>query len=156
MATFAGRCAYKLRKQHSCANLITVFIHTNGFNPAEPQYAQNFTCKLPTATNSNMVLIKYALAALEAIYQGGYLYKKAGVLVSEIVPEGQVQGSLFDRTDHAKHDAIMQTLDRINLKYGQNTVKVAAQGSGDAWKLRQEKLSPCFTTRWSDIITIKV
>lgn len=156
VATFADRCAYKLRKQKSCANLLTVFIHTNGFNPDEPQYAKNFTCKLPTATNSSMILIKYALAALEAIYQGGYRYKKAGVLVAEIVPQDQVQGSLFDRTDYVKHAAIMQTIDRINSKYGRNTLKVAVQGSGSTWKLRQEKLSPCFTTRWSDIITVKV
>lgn len=155
VATFACRCASKLRQQRSCANLITVFIHTNGFNPDEPQYAQNFTCKLPTATNSSIVLTKYALAALEAIYQRGYRYKKAGVMVAELVPQDRLQGSLFDRIDHAKQAAVMQAMDRINAKYGRDMVKIAAQGSGVQWKLRQEKLSPCFTTRWSDIITVR-
>jgi DNA polymerase V len=156
VATFAGRCAYKLRKQKTCANYIMVFIHTNGFNQRDPQYAQNFVCKLPVATNSSFLLVKYALLALEAIYREGYRYKKAGVLVSEIIPEDQVQGSLFDRMDHGKQAEVMKTMDRLNARYGQNTVKIAAQGSGQKWKLRQEKLSPSYTTRWSDIIEVKV
>jgi DNA polymerase V len=50
----------------------------------------------------------------------------------------------------------MKTMDRINSKYGQNTIKVAAQGSSAKWKLRQEKLSQCYTTRWNEIITVRV
>lgn len=156
VATFAGMCAAKLRRQKTCAGMVMVFIHTNAFNQNDLQYAQNFACKLPVATNSGMILIKYALFALEAIFRQGYRYKKAGVLVYDIVPEDQVQGSLFDRTDHAKHAAAMQAMDRLNARYGRNTVKIAAQGSGTDWKLRQEKLSPCYTTRWDDIITVKV
>jgi DNA polymerase V len=159
VATFAARCAYKLRKQHTCAGSIMVFIHTNGFKEDEPQYAQNFVCKLPVATNSNLELIKYALYGLKAIYREGYRYKKAGVIVLDIVPEDYIQGSLFDKLDSADHQKqadIMRTMDQINAKYGSNTIRIAVQGSGQRWKLRQEKLSPCYTTRWSDIISVKV
>jgi DNA polymerase V len=156
VATFANQCALKLRRQKTCANQLLVFIHTNGFNPNEPQYARNFVCKLPTATNSSLVLIKYALAALQAIYRTGYRYKKAGIMVYDLAPEDQTQGSLFDAINYGKHAAIMQALDRVNAKYGANTVKSAALGSGVRWKLRQEKLSPCYTTRWEDIIKVRV
>ena len=87
VATYAARCACKLRKQHSCAGGLMVFIHTNGFKPEEPQYEQNFVCKLPVETNSTIELIRYSLAALGAIYKKGYRYKKAGVIVFDIVPE---------------------------------------------------------------------
>ncbi|NLW48535.1 MAG: Y-family DNA polymerase [Firmicutes bacterium] len=156
VATYAARCAAKLRKQHSCAGMLMVFIHTNGFKTDEPQYEKNFVCKLPVATNSTMELIRYALFALKAIYQRGFRYKKAGVLVLDIVPEDQVQGSLFDNVDRHKQAVIMKTMDGINTKYGRDTLKIAVQGSGRKWKLRQEKLSPCYTTRWKDIITIRV
>ncbi len=156
VATYATRCGAKLRKQRSCAGMLMVFIHTNGFKADEPQYEKNFVCKLPVATNSSMELIKYALFALQAIYQKGYRYKKAGVLVLDIVPEDQVQSGLFDNVDRHKHAAIMRTLDGINSKYGRDTLKIAVQGSGERWKLRQEKLSPCYTTKWKDIITIRV
>ena len=156
VATYAARCACKLRKQHSCAGGLMVFIHTNGFKPEEPQYEQNFVCKLPVATNSTIELIKYALAALGAIYKIGYCYKKAGVIVFEIVPEDQIQGSLFDNVDRPKHSEVMKTLDEINSKYGRDALKIAVQGSGQKWKLRQEKLSPCYTTRWDEIIEVRV
>ncbi|MGD8400079.1 MAG: Y-family DNA polymerase [Bacillota bacterium] len=156
VATFANQCAVKLRRQKTCAGQLQVFIHTNGFKPAEPQYARNFISKLPTPTNSSLMLIKYALGALEAIYRPGYRYKKAGVLVYDLTLEEQAQGALFDPVDYEKHAAVMRTLDRLNARYGANTVKSAAQGSGVRWKLRQEKLSPCYTTRWKDIISVKL
>jgi DNA polymerase V len=156
VATYATRCACKLRKQHSCAGGLMVFVHTNGFKPEEPQYEQNFTCKLPVETNSTMEIIRYSLAALGAIYKPGYRYKKAGVIVYDIVPEGQIQYSLFDNVDRGKESSIMQTLDKINNRFGRDTLKLAVQGSGQKWKLRQEHLSPCYTTKWSDIIEVRV
>lgn len=158
VATYAARCGEKLRRQHSCAGGLMVFIHTNNFKPDEPQYEQNFTCKLPVETSSSLELIRYSLAALKAIYKPGYRYKKAGVIVYDIVPENRVQGALFDRVDRAKHAAVMKALDAINSKYGRDTLKIAAQGAGKnkKWRLRQEKLSPSYTTKWDDIITVRV
>ena len=72
----------------------------------------------------------------------------------EIGPEDRIQGSLFDRVDREKHAAVMRKIDALNAKYGRDTIKVAAQGVGGKWKLRQERLSPCYTTRWSDIIKV--
>lgn len=156
VATFASKCAHKLRKQQTCAGVMMVFIHTNGFKNEEPQYAQNFVYKLPVATNSSFELIKYALFALQHIFKKGYHYKKAGVIVSEIVPATQVQGSLFDTVDRQQHSVIMKMMDQINCRYGSNTLKIAAQGSGWKWRLRQEKLSRCYTTRLNEIIEVKV
>ena len=156
VATYASQCALKLRKQKTCAKMLMVFIHTNGFNTTDPQYAQNFVYKLPVATNSSIELIKYSLAILELIFQPGYRYKKAGIMVTDIVPEDQVQCSLFDAIDREKHTAIMQAMDKINSRFGHNVVKIVTLGSGGRWKLRQERLSPCYTTRWEDIIQVKV
>ena len=156
VATYTARCAEKLRQQRSCAGMLMVFLHTNSFKQHEPQYARNLVCKLPVPTNSTIELIHYASAALRAIYRKGYRYKKAGVIVMEIGPEDRIQGSLFDRVDRAKHAAVMRKLDAINAKYGRDTIKVAAQGLGGKWKLRQERLSPCYTTRWGDIIKVRV
>jgi DNA polymerase V len=156
VANFASSCAAKLRQQKTCAQKVMVFIHTNSFNPNDAQYAQNIVYKLPVATSSSIELIKYSLALLDLIYKEGYRYKKAGVIVSDIVPETRVQCSLFDCTDRAKQDALMHVMDKINARFGSNAVKIATLGNGVRWKLRQEKLSPSYTTRWNDIITIKV
>jgi DNA polymerase V len=96
------------------------------------------------------------LGTLGKIYQKGFRYKKAGVIVSEIIPEDQVQGAFFDTVDRSGHSQIMKTIDGINTKYGREIIRTAVQGSGSRWKLRRERLSPFYTTSWSDIITVKV
>ncbi|HBE79082.1 MAG TPA: SOS mutagenesis and repair protein UmuC [Firmicutes bacterium] len=156
IASFAGQCAYKLRKQKSCANLLIVFMHTNKFNPYESQYSPSLPFRLPAATNSSLELVKYALLTLEKIYKAGYHYQKAGVMVTEIVPQDQVQGCLFDEIDHGKHGAIMKALDRINAKYGPDTLTMAIQGGSTDWRQRRERVSPSYTTCWKDIINIQV
>ena len=156
VSNFAASCAEKLRHQHSCASTIMVFVITNRFRKDLPQYAKNAIVNMPVATNSTFEIIKYALLILRNIYKAGYQYKKAGVIVSNIVPDNAVQTALFDEIDREKHNKVMLTMDNINKKYGRNTLKVAAMGKNREWKLKQEKLSRAYTTKWQDIINVKV
>ena len=65
---------------------------------------------------------------------------------------------------------VMAAMDDINHKWGRNTVRVATSGvapkkeaeeyisgrgaAGEGWQMRRARLSPCFTTRWEDILTV--
>jgi DNA polymerase V len=111
--------------------------------------------QLPVATNSSSEIIGYALKGLDLIFKAGYNYKKAGVIVLDIVPENQVQFGLFDTVDRAKHKKIMEQYDQINALYGDDLVRFAAQGFSKRWRLKQERLSPCYTTRLSDVYVVK-
>lgn len=155
VSTYAARCGAKLRRQKSAAGVILVFLHTNRFRHDLPQYGKNIVIELPVPTNSTIELIKYAKAGLKAIFKEGYKYKKAGVIVSDIIPQNAVQANLFYSIDHTKHNELMMALDNINNTYGRDTVRLGAQGYSKRWKLRQEKLSPSYTTDFDDIITIK-
>jgi DNA polymerase V len=42
----------------------------------------------------------------------------------------------------------MRALDQLNLRFGRDTVSFAVAGSRRPWKLRQEFLSPRYTTAW--------
>jgi hypothetical protein len=43
----------------------------------------------------------------------------------------------------------MRTVERVNIRFGRNTVSFAAAGRGHRpWKFRRELLSPCYTTAW--------
>jgi len=156
IASFAHSCAHKLRKQNSCAQLVMVFIHTNFFRNDLPQYSMSRTITLPVASNSSIEIVHHALLALESIYKPGYRYKKAGVVLSGISSTEFIQTALFDEIDRNKHKQVMTAMDNLNARYGRNVVRIAAQGSGRKWKLRQERLSPCYTTRWDDLININV
>ena len=156
VATHAHRCAEKLREQKSCAGIITVFLHTNQFRKDLPQYARSYVYKLPAPSNLAGELVAEALKGLGKIFKEGFQYKKAGVIVTGLVPETEVQINLFETIDREKAVKASKVMDSLNSMLGKDTVRLAAQGFNKKWKLRQEKLSPCYTTRIEDVLTVKV
>lgn len=155
VSNFTASCAAKLRKQHSCASGMLVFIMTNPFSEKDPQYVNSRHFKLPIPTSSTTELIEYSRLLLSEVYKKGYSYKKAGTIITEIVPDAPIQADLFDTVDRDKQKRIMTAVDKLNDSYGTYKVRVASQGYGKKWKLRNEKLSPCYTTKMDDIIKIK-
>ena len=72
------------------------------------------------------------------------------------MPQEQVQLSLFDKLDREKRKSINKVVDKLNSTMGRDKVKLAVQGSGRKWKLKQEKLSPCYTTRLADMLEVRI
>ena len=64
-----------------------------------------------------------------------------------------VQQNLFDTVDREKRERLMNAIDSINGKHG-HSVKLAVQGQGTGWKLKQEQLSKHYTTDLGEIIEI--
>jgi DNA polymerase V len=155
VSTFAVSCAEKLRKQNSCCNSLMVFIHSNRHRKDLPQYNRNIVIQLPFATNSSIELSKFAIQALKQIFKEGYSYKKAGVIVQDFTPQDSVQKSLFEERNE-KHIPLMKAVDKLNALFGQQKIRLASQDAKRVWKMKQEKLSPNYTTKLSDVITIKL
>ena len=155
VATFTTSCAEKLRKQNSHCNMIMVFVTTNYFRKDLPQFSRNIVINTDFPTNSTIELNHYAQIGLKAIFKEGYNYKKAGVIVMGLTPNKETQLSLFS-TSNPKHQPLMSVIDKMNQSYGHNKIKFATQSLGRQWKMKQEKLSPSYTTKLNDIITIKL
>ena len=156
VATYATGCAMKLRKEKSLAFKVMVFLTTNPFNTSETQYRASQKIMLDVPTNDGVEITKVAISALKKIYKSGFIYKKAGVIVSEIVPDYTRQLSLFDNRDVNKQKKLMDVMDKLNTQMGRDKVRLAVQGFDRKWRLKQERLSPCYTTRLADILTVKV
>jgi DNA polymerase V len=152
IATFSSLAAVKLRSQKSNCELIQVFIYTNRFRQDLPQYSGYKTVKLPFPTSSTFELNKYAQKALNEIFKPGFHYKKAGVILMGITQDQTQQLSMFEY-ENPKHKILMQVLDKMNVKMGEK-VKFGGQDLKRKWKMRQERLSPCYSTNLNDIITI--
>jgi DNA polymerase V len=153
ITTFSVTCAEKLRRQKSSCNALLIFLHTNGFRSDLLQYSRNIVMKLPFPTNSSIEIAKFAVEGLSLIFKQGYQYKKAGVIVMDITPEETNQISMFENTN-PKHKLLMDVMDRLNSAIGQKKVKLASQALDRTWKMKQERLSPRYTTRLSEIIII--
>lgn len=151
VSTHASTCASKLREQKTYAASLMVFIHTNNFREDLPQYWKNILVKLPVPTADTAEIAKYALVGLKSIFMEGYQYKKAGVIITEITEGAQL--SLFDNLDRKKRDRLMLAIDKINGEHSYK-VKLAVQGTGSEWRLKQEFLSKHYTTDIDEIMTI--
>ncbi len=153
ISTFAISCAEKLRQQKSCCNSILVFLYTNKHRQDLPQYSRSILIKLPYPTNSNIELSKFANDALSRIFKKGFHYKKAGVIVMDLTPEENRQINIFQNSD-PRHQTLMKSIDKLNQIFGQQKIKLASQDLKRMWKMKQQKLSPRYTTNINDIITI--
>ena len=156
IGSHANTCATKLRKEKSCCTTVGVFLSTNPFKPQAKQYNPYTVTQLHVPTNDSMEIVKVAIKALESIYRGDCIYKKAGVVVSRTGPQEQTQLSLFDSLDRGKRENINIAVDRVNSLMGKNKVHLAVQGNGRKWKIKQERLSPCYTTRFADILEVRI
>jgi len=155
VSSFAVICAEKLRRQHSHCNSLMVYIRTNPHREDLPFYGQSACIRLPYPTHSSIELSRFATGLLRQIFKEGYHYKKAGVIVFDLTPEDMMQTRLFENAN-GRHAPLMKAIDFLNRRFGQQKVRLASQDLQRIWKMKQEKLSPCYTTRWSDIITVRV
>jgi DNA polymerase V len=154
ISTFTSSSAEKLRKENSYCNVITVFLKTNRHHTDKTQYGNSISVNLPYPTQSDITLTKYANIALKKLYLKGYEYKKAGIVLMGLTGEDTKQGNLFFN-ENPKHEALMQTMDKLNAKIGSKKVKLANQDPKTTWKMRQEKLSNRYTTNWNEILEVK-
>lgn len=155
MSTYTARAALKLRKQHSKAQSIYIFIQTNRHNKKEPHYSQSKICLLEEATSDTRRLIVTARVGLKQLYRPGLSYKKAGIILMDIIPRTHKQHDFFcDPLSETKSNVLMETLDTINKKLGANTLFLAAQGIKPSWQMLSGQRSPRYTTQWDEIVNV--
>lgn len=156
LSTYTTRAAEKLRFQNSLAGLIMVYVTTNPFNDT-PYYSNSVTFSLPFPSANTAVLIHHAHHILEKIFKNGYAYKKTGVFLSGIVPDDQVQRDLFAaEPDLVREKKLFRAVDAINFEFGSDTIQYASSGMIKPWRMKQAYRSPRFTTRWEEILTVKI
>lgn len=150
LAGFATRAAEKLRCDGSVVSSVCVSIRTSPFKTGEPQYQRSMIVALELPSDDTMQIVSAALRGLQAIYRSGYRYKKAGVLLMGLQPKATVQPTLFDDTAaQVRSASLMRTLDVINRKMGQGSLRVAAAGTRQRW--RCDRKSPNYTTDWNEL-----
>lgn len=157
MASYVSTAAAKLRAQQSLTTHITVYTVTNRYHDPHSFY-QSMSCQLPIATDYTPDLITAAHRCLEKLFQRGLTYKKVGILFSDLVPRDCLQMSTIIPIigNTREHATLMDTVDRINTKWGRDTLFFAAAGIEQPWKMYQANKSDCFTTNWHELLTINL
>jgi DNA polymerase V len=156
ISDFAAICAMKLRSEKTAAYTVGVFIQTNHFREDLSQYDPWYSINLDVPASSTREIVSAALKVLKSIYRPGYKYKRAGVIVMDIVDNDDIQTTLFDFDAKAreKDDKISQVMDKVN-KSGKNILRLATQRPGHyADGIRCDFRSGLFSTQWNDLIEV--
>jgi DNA polymerase V len=157
VATYIARAAEKLRRQSGAAGAVSIFLVSNN-NQSQYQYApssRSAYVALPSATYLTNVLIAYVMPLVEALYQKGSKYIKAGIVLTDIVPCAMVQYNLFETPESAASQKLMHIIDNVNFGMGTDMLKFATAGTKKNWKMRQELRSNRFTTKWDELCWVK-
>ncbi len=154
VVSFTVHAAERLRSQKSECNAVTVFLETNRFRTDLPQQHDSVVVSLPFATSSSFVLAKFATMGLSKLFREGFQYKKAGVILVNFTPEMEHQASFFEN-NRLQHQNLMKAMDSVNKSFGQHTIRLASQDQKRMWKMKQENLSPRYTTRLKDLLVVK-
>jgi DNA polymerase V len=157
---FAGRAAEKLRKQHSLATELLVFMHTSPHRPGA-QCSRSVVVPLRRPTDDTLALTQAAADGMRYMYVPGFRFIKAGVMLMDLQPAGILQRELD--LEPASHEGtstprdrsrLMTAMDTINGRFGKGTVHSAATGQQAPkreWGMKQERLTPQYTTRLEDV-----
>jgi len=153
IANYGSRVAEKIREEGLIAQSMSIFVLTNHFNKKEKQYSSSIKLQLDYPTSDSKLIVKRAVEGIKRIYKEGYRYKKAGIILYELHSSSSVRG-LLDY-DKPRTDSLMRSLDEINYRYGSATLRLAAEGIRRSWHMRREKISPCYTTSFDQLMIVK-
>jgi DNA polymerase V len=151
VSMFVARACEKLRREEMVAGAISVFVRTNRFNPDERHFSGAVTLRLAPLTNLTPEVQVVAFRALDSLYREGYRYKKAGVMLSDLSPEHSTSQPLWDAEKQARVRSLMFNVDRLNQRFGRETVQFGLFASDGKWRMKLSSRSPRYTTNWDEL-----
>ena len=151
VANYAVRATRKVRAEGSLACGLQVFLTTNRFRKDQPQYSNSRTLSLDEPTDDPIRIVRNAKALLSSIYRNGYAYKKAGVLLLDLVSGRSRQGLLFEEHGDERRRGFVNALEEVAARYGQSVAFLAAQGVRRSWSMKRQSRTPRYTTCWDDL-----
>ena len=149
ISRYAAAAGEKLRSQNSFCNSLYLFAHTSEFKPGF--YSNSIVMRLPYPTSDSALIIRYAKAGMQQIYRPDGLFAKCGIGLLDIRDRNFYQYDLFSPGQTSTTDELMQVMDDINQRYGRDSVTFGAEGLTGKWTMRQNRLSPAYTSSWVDI-----
>ncbi|MDN5681440.1 MAG: Y-family DNA polymerase [Ewingella sp.] len=156
ICSHAVRAAEKLRGERQYCRHISAFVKTSPFSVNEVYYGKTAGTKLQIPTQDSRDIVAAAAQCLDAIWQDGHRFQKCGVMLGDFYSQGVAQLGLFDEyKPRSNSEQLMAVLDGINHS-GKGRVWFAGQGVQKSWEMKRQMLSPAYTTRFSDLLRVKV
>ena len=150
LASFATKACEKLRAQESTCFDVSIFLQTSFFQNYSPEHNMFATHRFHQSTEDTFKIIEATHRLLDQIYHFDVGYKKAGVILSSIRDKSNEQLNLL-QSEAPDRKELISIMDQINARFGPQTVKSAACGINQEWKLIAQHKSKRFTTSWDEL-----
>ena len=154
ISSHAARACEKARHQGLVAKRVYVFVRSNPFREDLKQYVKSIEYRMVNPSNDTRIITQVAKRCLKKLYKNGIYYKKVGVMLEDLIPSNPRQHDMFNPISEEtvkQSEQLMSVFDKINARFGRHSVRLAAEGYSEMWKMRSEMRSPCYTTRWSEL-----
>lgn len=153
LITHANRAAIKLRRQASLCAEFQFFVQSSRFSSSQKFYSKSYRHRFSVGTDDTRQFIKVITENLEQIYNGGVEYAKSGVMLNELRVSNIGQPDLFLSCHEKASSSLMGQVDRINKTIGKNAVFFGVPEKTPAWGMKQDSLTPAYTTKWEDVLS---
>jgi DNA polymerase V len=156
VAAYTAKAAEKLRRGKLLTGYIQVHVENDAFKPI-PFYSRSAGLHIDPPTAYTPELVRWALKLLDQVYREGLIYKRAGVMLLDLSPAGQEQPDLYAPVyQHSLKEKLMAVIDQLNRSTNSGKLFWASEGTGKPWYMRQAHKSKRFTTRWDELLTIRI
>ncbi len=153
VTTFARRATERIRSESLAASCVSVFVRTNPFDKKSAYYSNAASRTLSHPTHDSITIIETALLLTKRIFKNNYQYKKAGVLLSGLCDDSEIQETLFEKNYNQNSD-LMSAIDAINYRYGRDTLQMASECKVGNWKQKRENCTRNYTTQIDRLLLV--
>lgn len=144
----------RLSKQQQLCAVVHVSLYEKIKSPPYKK-AISHVIGLEYASDDLLLLTKIALHQVDVLFKENNRYMKVAVMLTALHPKNQHIDDLWHPVQLIQQrDQLMNTLLNMKQRFGSNCIQVGYHSRHSIWKMRQQYLSPCYTTRWSDLLRI--
>lgn len=155
VVSFAERASEKIRHSGQVCGFMKVFISTDTYATAAPQHSASASTNFMSPTADSRVIVAAAMRIFDRIWRDCFAWRKAGILLMDLSSGADVQPNLFSNQIPSGYN-LMKAVDRINDRFGRGSVGLGISAKNAEWRMRQDQMSPHYTTRWKEIMQVRM
>ena len=164
LAYHITRGCVTLRQQGSVAKAMRIVLQSGSKHAPGGIKSHSIRVQLANPSRDTQTFITAGIEGFKRLFSPTLKYRKAGIVLTEISNRKQQQPSLLNINQCteplnyvavSKTHALMNALDRVNERFGKNTLKYAREGYCEEWHMQSAYKTRAYTTRWEDVLRVQ-
>ncbi|MEB3754886.1 Y-family DNA polymerase [Acinetobacter sp. MD2(2019)] len=153
---YVSRAVKRMREDESICKMIGVYIKTNRFDKSE-LYSPYIVMQMHDHTDDLLEITRAAIKGIDQIYKQGFKYKKAGIVLLDIIDKSKYLPDLFCDIAHRNdRENLSNTIDAVSNRFGKNSLTLGIVNNQiQPWQMTQNLKSPSYLTSWPDLFRVR-